>query len=140
MVVFFSISLVNTPPNVSIPKDNGVTSKSKTSLTSPDKTPPCTAAPKATTSSGFTLLFGSLPKKFLTASMTFGILVIPPTKITSLISPAFRPASFKACLHGSIDLSIRSETRVSNFDLDSLMLRCFGPEASAVIKGRLTSV
>ena len=72
--------------------------------------------------------------------MTFGILVIPPTKITSFISPALIPASFKACLHGSIDLSIKSETKVSNFDLESLMFRCFGPEASAVIKGRLTSV
>ena len=40
MVVFFSISLVMTPPRVSIPKESGVTSRSKTSLTSPFKTPP----------------------------------------------------------------------------------------------------
>ena len=72
--------------------------------------------------------------------MTFGILVIPPTRITSLISPALNPASFKACLQGSIDLSTKFDTRDSNFDLDSFILRCFGPEASAVIKGKFTSV
>ncbi len=35
IVVFLSINLVNTPPKVSMPRDNGVTSRSKTSLTSP---------------------------------------------------------------------------------------------------------
>ena len=40
----------------------------------------------ATTSSGLTLLFGSFPKKFLTVSIILGILVIPPTSTTSLIS------------------------------------------------------
>ena len=65
---------------------------------------------------------------------------MPPTKITSLISPALKPASFKACLQGSIDLSIKSETKVSNLDLESLIFKCFGPEASAVIKGKFTSV
>ena len=40
MVVFFSINLVNTPPMVSMPKDNGVTSSSNTSVTEPDNTPP----------------------------------------------------------------------------------------------------
>ncbi len=40
MVVFLLISFVKTPPNVSIPKDNGVTSSNNTSVTSPAKTPP----------------------------------------------------------------------------------------------------
>ena len=40
IVVFFSISLVITPPRVSIPSDNGVTSSNNTSLTSPPSTPP----------------------------------------------------------------------------------------------------
>jgi hypothetical protein len=40
IVVFLSINLVNTPPNVSIPNDNGVTSSNNTSLTSPVNTPP----------------------------------------------------------------------------------------------------
>ena len=39
MVVFLSISLVITPPMVSIPRDSGVTSNSSTSLTSPPSTP-----------------------------------------------------------------------------------------------------
>ena len=41
---------------------------------------------------------------------------------------------------GRIDLSIKSETSDSNFDLESLIFKCLGPEASAVIKGKLTSV
>ena len=40
MVVFFSISLVITPPRVSMPSDSGVTSSSSTSLTVPPSTPP----------------------------------------------------------------------------------------------------
>ena len=39
IVVFLSINFVNTPPNVSIPSDNGVTSSNTKSLTSPDNTP-----------------------------------------------------------------------------------------------------
>ena len=39
IVVLRSIKRVNTPPKVSIPKDNGVTSSRTTSLTSPCKTP-----------------------------------------------------------------------------------------------------
>ena len=47
MVVFFSIKAVITPPMVSIPRLSGVTSSSNTSLTSPDNTAPCSAAPTA---------------------------------------------------------------------------------------------
>src|SRR3546814_2697084 len=42
---------VNTPPNVSMPSDSGVTSSSSTSLTSPWSTPAWIAAPIATTRS-----------------------------------------------------------------------------------------
>ena len=49
-----------------MPKDKGATSNRSTSLTSPDKTAPCIAAPRATTSSGLIPLWGSLPKKSLT--------------------------------------------------------------------------
>jgi hypothetical protein len=45
IVVFFSISLVMTPPSVSMPSDSGVTSSSSTSLTVPPSTPPWIAAP-----------------------------------------------------------------------------------------------
>src|SRR5437868_3402615 len=70
MVVLRSISLVNTPPSVSMPSDSGVTSRSSMSLTSPRSTPPWIAAPTATTSSGLTPLLGSLPKKSLDRKST----------------------------------------------------------------------
>ena len=40
IVVFLSIKVVETLPRVSIPNERGVTSKSNTSSTSPDNTPP----------------------------------------------------------------------------------------------------
>ena len=40
MVVLRSTSLVIMPPRVSMPSDSGVTSRSSTSWTSPDSTPP----------------------------------------------------------------------------------------------------
>ena len=52
MVVLRSMSLVKTPPMVSMPSESGVTSSKSTSLTSPARTPPCIAAPIATHSSG----------------------------------------------------------------------------------------
>ena len=140
IVVFFSINLVITPPKVSMPRESGVTSSSRTSLTSPFKTAPWMAAPRATTSSGFTPLLGSLPKIFLTRSWTAGMRVMPPTRITSLISPGERPASFRATLHGPSSLSSRSLIRASSLALVTFMFRCFGPLASAVINGRFTSV
>ena len=87
MVVLRLIILVATPPRVSIPSDSGVTSSSRTSLTSPPRTPAWMAAPTATTSSGLTPLCGSLPANIsLTASITAGMRVMPPTRITSSIS------------------------------------------------------
>src|SRR4030095_2103578 len=44
IVVLRSISLVMTPPSVSMPSESGVTSRSSTSLTSPATTPPRNAA------------------------------------------------------------------------------------------------
>ncbi len=85
-------------------------------------------------------MLGSFPKKFFTVSITFGILVIPPTRITSPISPADKPASFKAILQGSIVFSINSAQRDSSFALVSLIFKCFGPVLSAVINGKLISV
>ncbi len=54
MVVFLGISAVNTPPPVSTPRLKGVTSRRSTSSTSPLNAAPWSAAPSATTSSGFT--------------------------------------------------------------------------------------
>src|SRR5438132_1214753 len=96
MVVLRSISRVNTPPSVSMPRVSGVTSSSRTSFTSPFNTPPWIAAPTATTSSGFTPLCGSLPKNSRTSWMTLGIRVMPPTSTTSSTSLAVTPASARA--------------------------------------------
>ena len=49
-------------------KESGVTSNRSTSFTSPVNTPPWIAAPMATTSSGLTPRFGSLPKMDCTIS------------------------------------------------------------------------
>ena len=56
------------------------------------------------------------------------------------MSPAAVPASLSACLHGSMDLWTRSSTSCSSLDRDSVITRCLGPEASAVMNGRLISV
>ena len=133
IVVFDSISFVITPPIVSIPNESGVTSKSNTSLTSPVRTPPWIAAPTATTSSGFTPLEGFLPKNFSTSLWMTGILVDPPTSMTSSMSLLLRDASFNAFFTGSIDLFTRSELNCSNLALVSVFTRCFGPESVAVI-------
>ena len=82
IVVFRSISFVNTPPFVSMPSESGVTSSRSTSLTSPLRTPAWMAAPTATTSSGLTPLCGSLPISSLTFSCTAGMRVMPPTRTT----------------------------------------------------------
>ena len=88
IVVFLGINTVMTPPTVSKPMDNGVTSNNKRSWTfslpSPDKMAAWTAAPYATASSGLMDLHNSLPlKKSESNCCTFGILVEPPTKTTS---------------------------------------------------------
>ena len=87
IVVFFSISLVITPPSVSMPSDNGVTSSSTTSDLLPSRSwAPWIAAPMATTSSGLTPLWPSLLKTCLTSACTFGARVIPPTRTISSMS------------------------------------------------------
>lgn len=67
IVVFLGIKEVITPPAVSIPSDNGVTSKSSKSCTcllpSPDNMAAYTAAPYATASSGLIDLLRVLPLK-----------------------------------------------------------------------------
>ena len=68
MVVFLSISLVATPPMVSMDRDRGVTSSNRISPApaSPASLPPWIEAPIATHSSGFRDLLGSLPVNALT--------------------------------------------------------------------------
>ena len=137
IVVLRSISLVITPPLVSMPRVSGVTSSSSTSLTSPASTPAWMAAPTATTSSGFTPRCGSLPVSSLTFSCTAGMRVMPPTITTWSIEEPVTPASFITFLVGpstrssSALLSSLSLARVSRW------LRCLGTESTAVMNGRL---
>ena len=140
IVVFLSINFVNTPPYVSIPNDNGVTSSNTKSFTSPDNTPPWIAAPKATHSSGFIPLFGSFPVIFLTSSCTSGTLVDPPTNSIWSNWLASNPASFKAWLTGPIVDFTSSPISSSNFALVNVTSKCFGPVASAVMNGKFICV
>ncbi len=64
---------------------------------------------------------------------------MPPTRTASSISEALRPASINACSHGLWLLSTRSSVSCSSFALESLITKCFGPDASAVINGRFIS-
>ena len=106
-VVFRSIMRLNTSPMVSMPSDSGVTSSSRRPLTSPCKTPPCSAAPMATHSSGLMSLLGSLPVKRFTAACTAGMRVEPPTSSTRFKSAGLSPASFMAWRTGSMVASTR---------------------------------
>ena len=66
--------------------------------------------------------------------------VEPPTSTTSSIWDGWTPASFRHWRTGPIVFSSRSPTSCSSFARVSFSERCFGPEASAVTKGRLISV
>ena len=69
-----------------------------------------------------------------------GILVEPPTKITSSISFLCNPASLMLFYTGSIDLLTNVSDNCSNLALVKVSTRCFGPEAVAVTYGKLISV
>ena len=84
------------------------------------------AAPKATTSSGLTPFEGALPKKCSTAACIIGILVDPPTKITSSISFTVKPAFFNAFLHGAMVRSTMVEINCSNLAFVKVLTKCFG--------------
>ncbi len=56
------------------------------------------------------------------------------------MSPGFMLASVRACLTGGSVRWMRSATRSSSLARVSVMTRCFGPEASALMNGRLISV
>ena len=141
MVVFFSISLVITPPSVSTPSESGVTSSSSTSFTSPCSTAPWMAAPTATTSSGLMLLSSSVVWKMSFASCcTLGMRMEPPTSTTSCTSFGFSLASRSACSQGPRRRSNRSLHRSSKRERVTVTCRCLGPFWSAVMKGRLTAV
>ena len=133
MVVLRSITWVITPPMVSTPSESGVTSSRSTSFTSPVNTPAWMAAPMATTSSGLTLLFGSLLISLRTNSWITGMRLAPPTRTTSSISLTLFPASFKTASKGVRQRSTRSLVSCSRRARVRRNCRCLGPLASAVI-------
>ena len=135
IVEFLGINTVITPPNVSSPSDNGVTSSNTISFTSPVNTPPWILAPIATTSSGLTSWDGSIPSSFLTTSWTLGILVDPPTSSTLSISLVLILASLIACLNGFNVSSIKSSVNSSNLALVNVSSKCNGPSLPWEING-----
>ena len=102
------INTVITPPIVSIPNDNGVTSSNNTSFTSPEITPPWIAAPIATASSGLIPVIIFPLNFFSTSSFTAGILLEPPISSTLSISFSFSFAAFKASSIFSVVLVTKS--------------------------------
>ena len=139
MVVLRVIILVITPPRVSTPRESGVTSSSRMSLTSPASTPPWMAAPTATTSSGLTVWLGVLLVMRLTSSSTAGMRVEPPTMTISSSSLVESLASLRACSTGTRQRSISLEASSSNLARVRVRSRCLGPSGVAVMKGRLIS-
>ena len=86
------------PPMVSKPSDSGITSSSSRSPLGllPASWLAWIAAPSATTSSGFRLVSGGLPKNSATACCTCGMRVAPPTITTPLTSSRSSLASRSA--------------------------------------------
>ena len=136
IVVLREIIFVITPPRVSTPSDNGVTSNNRISLISPAKIPAWIAAPIATTSSGLTVWFGFLPVKDSTNAWIAGIRVDPPTNTTSFMSDLSKRASFSAFSTGIRHLEIKFSPNFSKVSLVNSVSICFGPVASAVINGK----
>jgi hypothetical protein len=78
-------------------------------------------------------LRGSLPKNSFTLSWTFGMRVWPPTRITSLTLSTAISESFTAVRQGGMVFSMRSITSDSNFARVIFIVRCLGPDWSAVM-------
>ncbi|OPZ47562.1 MAG: hypothetical protein BWY91_03324 [bacterium ADurb.BinA028] len=127
IAVLRSMSLVNRPPSVSMPRDSGVTSMSRTSLRSPLRTPACRLAPMATTSSGLTPLLGSRPVSSLTSAVTAGMRVEPPTRTTWSMSASLMPASLMTLANGALQRSSRSLVSCSNWARLIVSSRWIGP-------------
>mmetsp|Transcript_8779 Transcript_8779/g.28958 ORF Transcript_8779/g.28958 Transcript_8779/m.28958 type:complete len:206 (-) Transcript_8779:981-1598(-) len=134
-VVPRGIKLVMSPPAVSMPRERGATSSSSRSLVSsdalPDSTPPCTAAPYATDSSGLMPLLGSLPLKYSVSSCcTLGMRVEPPTSTISWMSDFDFLASLSTWVTGSSVFLKRSTQSSSNLARE-IVSRMSTPSLSA---------
>mmetsp|Transcript_65922 Transcript_65922/g.155257 ORF Transcript_65922/g.155257 Transcript_65922/m.155257 type:complete len:362 (+) Transcript_65922:320-1405(+) len=131
-----SITGEKTPPSVSTPRVRGVTSISIMSLTSPAIMAAWIAAPMPTTSSGLIEMFmGLYALNSCARSCTAGILVEPPTIMTSFKFFGFTRESSRACRTGSSRLVKRFLQSSSKWSLVSTSSMCLGPVSSAVMKG-----
>ena len=141
IVVFLSIIGSLTPPRVSIPNVNGVTSSKTISLvTSPAIIPAWTAAPNATASIGSTPDSGTWPSALPTNFLTIGILVGPPTRTIFVISVWEIFASSIALTIDDLHLSTIGFTRSSSLALVSFTSKFFEPDESWAMNGKLISV
>ena len=141
IVVFASTIGAIISPLVSIPNDNGVTSRSsKSPVELPARISACLAAPNATASSGFTDWFNGLLNSFFNASCNDGIRVVPPTSKIQSISSYFLPAFSTATLAFSTVRSFKFFTRDSNLARESVIARFNGAPSFIEIYGRLISV
>mmetsp|Transcript_21737 Transcript_21737/g.52311 ORF Transcript_21737/g.52311 Transcript_21737/m.52311 type:complete len:364 (-) Transcript_21737:715-1806(-) len=137
ITVLRPMSLVSTPPTVSIPSVSGVTSRSRRSAVSlppsPERMPPCTAAPYATASSGLIDEHSSLPpKKSDSSARILGMRVDPPTSTTWSIWPLSRPESVSTFLTGEmVDLK-RSMQSSSNLARVRVSDRSLPPWKSSI--------
>ena len=135
MVVLRSMIGVAMLPMVSIESERGATSRRRTSLTSPARTPPWIPAPMATTSSGFTPWFGVLPASSLAVSTTLGIRVMPPTSTSSSISDALTPASLRQSMTGCLVRAKSLSVSCSSLERVSVIWMCLGPVSFMVMNG-----
>ena len=142
IVVLRSINGSLTPPKVSIPRVNGVTSSKTISLvTSPAMIPACMAAPIATASIGSTPDSGSFPMTEPTNFFTSGILVGPPINTIFEISVDESFASSKALVIEGLHRSTIGLINSSIFARVNFISRFWVPEDwSWEINGKLMSV
>ena len=142
IVVFLSINCSRTPPRVSIPSVNGVTSSKTISLvTSPAIIPACIAAPNATASIGSTPDSASFPISEPTNFLTRGILVGPPISTIFDISDPESLESSKALSTDGRHRSTIGLMSSSSFALVNFISRFWVPEeGSWEINGKLMSV
>ena len=80
-----------------------------------------------------------MPNIFSTVLSTIGERVCPPTRITLSICVASSLASLKARSHGSTVCSTRRLTKSSNCSRLRVLFKCFGPDSSAAMNGRLNT-
>ena len=137
-----SISRVSRPPSVSMPSDSGVTSSSCTSrLAGQQELRSLDGRPDRHDLIGVDALVAFLAEDVLDQPLHLAACAScrrPARSRRCRRASSWRPA--RPCSTGPRQRSIRRSTSCSNLARVSDICRCFGPEASAVMNGRLMSV